>query len=218
MVFSWDLYLKTSFYPSLQERQEISGRRHGQLPSTASRSSGLTRRGCRLVTGASVWRTTATTISARPRTPSPPQPRSVWGRPRLRSQRSAGPSTASPACFLSSIAEWSTVSAPQWTLRTELPGVLSTWVLPPNSPATKMRENYSILQINEDGEATYGAWEDCDVGCPGMESSSEPPPATTRTSTPSTTSTPTTNSNAATQIKITNQFMIFIFTIMIKVM
>ena len=25
------------------------------------------------------------------------------------------------------------------------------------------------MQIEEDGEATYGAWEDCAEGCPGMQ-------------------------------------------------
>ena len=26
-----------------------------------------------------------------------------------------------------------------------------------------------FVQIEEDGEATYGAWEDCAEGCPGMQ-------------------------------------------------
>ena len=103
----------------------------GLLSSTASQSPGQTLVVCQLVTAASVWQTTVTMISVPPQTPSTlqPRPRAASGR-QQRSQRGVGPSTASPAYFPSNISVWSTVSALQSTLITELPGVLLTWVCP----------------------------------------------------------------------------------------
>ena len=48
-----------------------------------------------------------------------------------------------------------------------------------------------LLQIEEDGEATYGAWEDCAEGCPGMPTTSRTTSSTTKESTTGITETAT---------------------------